>query len=88
MNSDVAKRLVRQGWTRTNWRRIDGGSDYYQEPPTAAPVTRLRDVRPAAEDRAVGHADLAWAVSLVRQGYSPERVRERTGWGLWWLPVV
>jgi hypothetical protein len=82
----VARRLLLSGWTRNDWRRIDGGTDYWVEPDVLAPVIPLREVTPDPEpSRARGRGSLADAKLMVSDGYSVERVSERTGWGAWWL---
>ena len=84
--SDMVGRVLQSGWTMNDLRRIDGGSDYWVPSPEPRPVTRLREVQPDAPlSRAKGHTPLTYAKLMVADGYSVERVSERTGWGAWWL---
>jgi hypothetical protein len=84
---EVAHRQVRGGWTRNDWRRIDGGDDYGVESPepVVEKVRRLPVQLDHVEPNATGHTTLAFARRMIRDGYTLENTIERTGWGRLWL---
>jgi hypothetical protein len=81
-----AKHLLRSGWAANDWRRIDGGTDYWMPSVDEDDmVNPFRRVDPEVLSRRIGTEPLWFAKQMMADGYDEEHVSKRTGWGAWWL---